>query len=197
MRQRPWRAVLRASLGGLLVALTLAGTAVAQYRSEALDATFPVELAGYRLRNVTEYPDKRLGVALNYWRGPVNATVYVYDGGERGIADGTEHPFTRGMFEQAKSDIMTLRSNSEGGSPPRLVRDGVATLREGTPAAMPILVAAYDLRLPRAYSSLLMLTARKGNLIKLRISLPADAPKDDVASVRQFTEGVADVVYGS
>ena len=185
-----WHAA--AALVLALAALLLAPGAQAEPAARLLSLELPQQLAGLEFKRVTEFPDRRLGVSASYARPPVFADIYLYDLGQSGITDGDTHPVVIEAFTQAKREIEVF--SQRRGVTSRLVREDVLDLAPDGEHHVRFLRAVYELDSGSPYLSLLLVTGRLAQVVKLRISLLPGATAEDAAAVQPFVSAVSQLI---
>ena len=136
---------------------------------------FPDRLGGFVLESAQRAPAVELGHILQYVRGDLICSVYVYNGGHGRIADGVRNPTVQSEFARAQQDIAMVARLRNWPSP-ILRGDG---LRKN--ADIEFMTAMYSLDDHQTRrGSLLAITGARGHFVKLRMTGPAEGDLKDL-----------------
>jgi len=140
------------------------------YTEPGTGIVFPVKMAGLARGGYKEYPDKRLGTAIEYYdrANRMKVSIYIYNMGHANIADGVKSKGLADHFEQCKGDIDAAVKK---GSYHKVTRLGDKIIPMGAgPNAHQILRGQFDLEVTPGdvRTSLLYLTGFNKQYLKLR-----------------------------
>lgn len=188
------RASIRFCLAALafLTSVSLGASAWAEYLVMEAGLRFPDRLGPATLMKGDRYPQAALGHGIEYRAPGFAGSVYVYDGGNQNIPDGTASDIVRAQFTQARNDIFTIQ-RQRNLPDPQLI--GERPIRVGD---IEFLAASYRFTRNDIESiSLVGLTGFRRHFVKLRVSVPAASGAAGVAKVDEFVDGVARLLAGS
>jgi hypothetical protein len=170
-------AVVCAEMLALLAALP-AGYATAQekpppYRDEQMGLVF-ADIDGLDRLDVYHFEQKELGYSVDYETPQdMRVSIYVYDLGIDGIADGAFSETVKQQLEQAKGDIRRAREQGRYQAAEEVQAD-VVVLGE-TDTAPKMRHARFKLRRDdRDWISHIYLTGHRQKFVKVRCSFPAE-----------------------
>ncbi len=139
------------------------------------DLFFP-EVEGWERSERTTYPDANLGYSYGYQsQEGGTVTVYVYNGGNRSIADDLNDKVVRGEFERAKNDVLMV-GKAGVYQDVKVVRSSVETI--GTSTKCHFGVLTFTVRGVKVHSEI-YLFSYKNNFIKIRATRPIDKAESD------------------
>jgi hypothetical protein len=152
----------------LLVNLSSASTACAEYLVEEAGLRFPDRLGAATLARGHRYPQPGLGHGIDYSGQGFGASIYVYDRGVSGIAGGIASAVVRAEFARARNDIAAIQ-RLQNAPEPNLV--GERTVNAN---GVEFLTATYRyMRNNLDTLSLVAVTGLRRHFIKVRISTRA------------------------
>ena len=156
--------------------ILLTVSAVSAQDGKGRKIVFP-EVEGWKKGNVTMYPTAELGYSIPYQSvegGTV--TVYVYNGGQRSIADGTTDPKVKNEIKRAENDI---RAAGDAGNYEnvKFIKNDTVTLGDLRSALYSLFSFSLN---GRAVDSEIYLFGYQNNFIKIRAtrSKGANGPKN-------------------
>lgn len=173
-----------ACLAGLLLALA-GGVAIPAKLGDNTVKLLPSKfkllqnIGPMRYTGQNRYSDRRLGRSFGFGASGISLTIYVYDYGLRGLADGPDSAEVCEQFERAKREI------EEGGNYQNVVLRRQVTRRMTDVANAPLArEAEYEFDRNGVHAvSVLWVTAADGYFVKLRLSL-RDEVADELAEAR-------------
>jgi len=84
------------------------------YYEKQTTLKFPIKFSSFRLYDVNEYEDKRLGVAINYiTNSNFKLSIYIYDFGIKNIENSIDSTAIIEQYNSMKSDIFTNLSKDK------------------------------------------------------------------------------------
>jgi hypothetical protein len=154
-----------------------APAAPAPARAKSRELQMP-QVEGLVQGETQSYGDPRLGHSVTYKSAKnLVVTVYVYDAGQPGIADGISDA-ARAQFAQAESDIFELSKRGGWLSVARVRDREEVSLGDG-PGAVKMLRASFKLGTEKGDAlSDLYLTGDRGKFLKIRCTYPAATAKE-------------------
>lgn len=170
----------------LLASLGWAGAASAEYLVEEAGLRFPDQIGTASQSGGKRYPQPGLGHGIDYNGKTYGASIYVYDRGVSGIADGIGSDMVRSEFARAKSDIFAVQKQ-QNAPEPKLVGE-----RKVSAAGVEFLTATY--RYTRGDLDTLSLVAMTGlrrHFVKVRVSTRASDGGEAQARLDEFLQNVA------
>src|SRR5689334_1496979 len=93
----------------LLAGLGSVSVASAEYLVEEAGLRFPDQIGAASQTGGKRYPQPGLGHGIDYNGGSYGASIYVYDRGVSGIADGIASDVVLSEFARARSDIAAIQ----------------------------------------------------------------------------------------
>jgi hypothetical protein len=141
------------------------------------DYVFPVEFEGAKRLSVRGYSDPGLGYSAGYQRGAVIMTIYIYDNGQKTIADDPDDAVVKEEFQSSTQEAVQFRKNAE-------VKKGFALADDGKRRRLNCVWLTYDGNI----DGTLCLGGAKNKFIKFRTSAPArpDAVAESAAFIRTW-----------
>ncbi|HEY8503502.1 MAG TPA: hypothetical protein VIL46_02895 [Gemmataceae bacterium] len=174
-----------------LTALLLTAAAPAE-SPEAVLKTLPAKIGAFKGGPPHVYDDPRLGASRRYAdsAGAV-LSIYLYDLGVQGIQDGSEDETVKKAYAQAKQDVRTYE---------RLGHYRNLKVLEENPREIPlkgerslkVLSVTYsfdfvdrETKKAEPVVSQLLVTGLRGQVLKLRVTRPADRGKDRAEEIEK------------
>lgn len=156
---------------------------------------FASQYAGFARGKVTdnERSFSGLGFTIGYHGGPLGeATVYIYNNGLTGIADGPTSEIIIREFNRATQDVLAV-----GGIEPNRTIELIDRYGTGSPQrGSEFLCSEFVLREPERMSrTFLYVTGAGGNFAKVRVTLRTSDPTDPTA--RNFADAVASGLWAA
>lgn len=182
------RASIRVCLATLafLTSVSLGASAWAEYLVMEAGLRFPDRLGSVTLWKGDRYPQAALGHGVEYRAPGFAGSVYVYDGGNPNIPDGTANNIVRAQFTQARNDIFAIQ-RQRNLPDPQLITE--RPIRAGN---IEFLAASYRfVRNDVDSVSLVALTGFRRHFVKLRVSVPAASGAAGTAQIDEFVQSVA------
>ncbi|MBV9836184.1 MAG: hypothetical protein JO055_17330 [Alphaproteobacteria bacterium] len=176
----------------LLASLGTVSVASAEYLVEEAGLRFPDQIGTAKQTGGKRYPQPGLGHGIDYNGGSYGASIYIYDRGASGIADGVASDVVRSEFARARSDIAAIQ-RQQNAPEPQLVGE-----RKVSAGGIEFLTATYRYRRGDLDTlSLVAMTGLRRNFIKVRIGTRAS--DDDAAQARldDFLQNFGQVLAGA
>lgn len=82
----------------------------ASFKDDTINVTFPEKVGIFALMGDEKFDDARLGYSIAYSSYLAEITIYVFDGGVKGIKNGIKGRFVQLFFDKAVADIRTYES---------------------------------------------------------------------------------------
>lgn len=167
----------------LLAGLGWVDIARAEYTVEEAGLRFPDRIGAASQAGGKRYPQAGLGHGIDYRGDGYGASIYVYDRGVLGIADGVASERVRSEFTRARSDIFAIQKQ-QNAPEPKLVGERLSKVD-----GVEFLTATY--RMTRGDTDVLSLVALTGlrrHFIKLRISTRASEGGEAQARLDGFLQ---------
>ncbi|ATQ73370.1 hypothetical protein CR152_01740 [Massilia violaceinigra] len=162
----------------------------------SIGVSFPSEIAGMTLQGRTAFPQKALGVAIEYTgsdRG-MRGALYIYNGGLASVPADIDAPVVRKHFEQVVADLKAW----EGTGKVRMTQAVGKAERTTTFAGCgpQFIVREFEIDLPEGtLASASYLTTMKNNFVKLRVSYMKSAVQGPQAA-QKFVQQVRQLLGG-
>jgi len=137
------------------------------------DYSFPAEFGGAKRLSVREFEKAHpgLGYSVGYQHGAVVATIYIYDAGQKGIADDPDDAVVKAELQSSMREAVQFRKNVE-------VKKGFALVDDSKRRRLNCVWLTYDGNI----DGTLCLGGAKSKFIKFRTSTPEN-PNSFAASV--------------
>jgi hypothetical protein len=176
----------------LLASLGWAGMASAEYLVEEAGLRFPDQIGTASQVGGKRYPQPGLGHGIDYNGGSFGASIYVYDRGVSGIADGVGSDAVRSEFARARSDIFAIQKQ-QNGPEPQLVGE-----RKVAVGNIEFLTATYRYARNNVDTlSLVAMTGLRRNFIKVRVSTRASDGGEAQARLDDFLQNFGRILAGA
>lgn len=135
--------------------------------------SFPPVLGSWRRQGIASYHNEDLGIQIRYvLPGYAKADIYIYDLGQDNIPAGADSDLLREVFQMAQSDIQHMEKTGRYENVEKVLE--YTPNLNGTPEFPPGLLALYRFTdpsyNPQPLASWIVLTAYKGQFVKLRCS---------------------------
>jgi hypothetical protein len=138
---------------------------------------FPDTLGQWKKTLVNRFPDKKLGVEINYKHGEAIASFVVYSGGISKIPTGAENAVVQGHFAADVRESMSyVQSRFKDVS--RVLDSNPDVKHEGKRATL--LATAFQFSGDRKWLQWLLMTGYKNRFLKLIYTQPFNNPKTDI-----------------
>lgn len=176
--------------------VTTTSMAQATTYEPSIGVSFPSEIAGLTFQGRTAFPQKALGVAIEYTgsdRG-MRGALYIYNGGLASVPADVDAPVVRKHFEQVIADLKAW----DGTGKVRMTQVVGKTERTTTFAGCgpQFIVREFEIDLPEGtLASASYLTTMKNNFVKLRVSYMKSAVQGPQAA-QKFVQQVRQLLGG-
>jgi len=169
-----------------LVCLLFSSCTIARagtFTDQATNLHFPDAIGEWHKTRVTQFPEKHLGVEIDYQgRGGAIASFYVYSGGASKISTGAENGMVKGEFAVAQRE-QVASMQSRFGNVSKILESNPDVTHQGKRATM--LATAYKFTSKRDWLSWILLTGYRNRFLKLYYTHPFGNPKTDIPRGQQ------------
>jgi hypothetical protein len=164
-----------------IIILILAACATAHagtFTDKASNLHFPDQIGEWRKTMVNQFPDKKLGVEINYKsRGDAIASFVVYSGGISKIPTGAENSVVQAQFAQdARGSMAYVQNRFKDVS--RVLDSKPDVNFNGKRATL--LATAFQFSGDKKWLQFLLMTGYKNRFLKLIYTQPFNNPKTDI-----------------
>ncbi len=173
------------------------GQVTDSYVDPSTGLIFPKLLGTYNRIGTHEFPDKRLGVVIQY-RGFARADVFIYDNGYSHISTGTDSDAVKTEFGHIQEEFISETSKSPFSNLQKILETAPAAEIKADNQVAKVLAAMYTFSMKRRdgseleMESWILLTGFKEKLLKLRFTLPKRDPKLSQTELRSFVTNFLD-----
>lgn len=161
----------------------------------SIGVSFPSDIAGLTLDGRTEFPQKALGVVIEYSGGDrTRGALYIYNGGLASVPADIDAPVVRKHFERVIADLKAW----DGKGKVRMTQAVGNTERTTTFAGCgpQFIVREFEIDLPEGtLASASYLTTMKNNFVKLRVSYMKSSAQGPQAA-QKFVQQVRHLLGG-
>ena len=161
------------------------------YTDPSTKLRFPDRLGAWKKVDVKTFPEKQLGVSLQYQHAVAgSATVYIYNKGVRKIPTGATNDVVRGEFAAVEQEIQGITAQFGYQNVQKLLDSTPEIKHNGKVATL--LAAAYSFEDPKARPpnriSYALLTGYRNRFLKLRFTLPGNFEKTPERGISELKE---------